>query len=195
VYVQEAITPVAFERSLAQGDPAECYIRRYCERGGWIVKGVKEVYPYNRARWNRFDLLIQREENGKTREFTLEVKNDLKSLESGRAAFEYSQGKDGKKPSGILATKSDFWVHFIYPSGKPIFLNIDTASLKLWILTLFIDGNVRIKKDIGDNYNDVILVEIKDLMRKSSEWVKEAKCTIHKVPKEDGPYLLPETII
>lgn len=43
---------------------------------------------------------------------TIEVKNDIRSLASGNVAIEYHNSKSDK-PSGIMATKADWWVHKI----------------------------------------------------------------------------------
>lgn len=50
------------------------------------------------------------------REFTLEVKYDIKSEQTGNIAIEFFNSKKNKN-SGVAVTKADFWV-FVFPSGE-----------------------------------------------------------------------------
>jgi hypothetical protein len=63
--------------------------------------------------------------------FTFEVKNDVMSYKTGNVAIEYYNSKSNK-PSGVMASQSDFWVHKI--TGT--FFIIKTAYLRSLMTTI-----------------------------------------------------------
>lgn len=65
--------------------------------------------------------------------FYLEVKYDIMSKRTGNIAIEYHNSKKNT-PSGISATKADFWVHIAFTkTGDRMVYIAPVSELKKWI--------------------------------------------------------------
>lgn len=155
------------KRDLKKGEIAEVFLSEKWQKSGWVVKNICEITE-KEDEFKYFDLLV---EKGKHK-MTFEIKNDLKSVETGRLAFEITQGKD-KHASGILSSKADFWVHFYYSRDKQkingFYFIADLIELRKWILTMpFYNKSFFNTKrafqflpEKGDNGNDIIVIDKK----------------------------------
>lgn len=96
------------KNDLIRGDVGEILVSNLFDRAGFEV--VKNLGKFNKL--SDFDLTINKfDEDGHFLfDATLEVKYDIYSAKSGNIAIEYFNSKSNK-PSGLTATKADFWVH------------------------------------------------------------------------------------
>jgi len=169
-----------FKKDLTIGQEAEKYFSRTAE--GWEVL---EVDDDNKS---YYDLkLICGERN-----ITVEVKNDIASHKTGNLGFEYQQTdwRGGKKPSGFMISKADYWVHFYYfKKSVPVkgkYIMVDLAYLRAFLFGIVIkSGKYKIIPDAGDNGNDLMIVkrEICESLFSATEKIK--KCSIHTLSENE----------
>lgn len=80
----------------------------------------------DKKRLSKYDLIFPFAE----KDWTIEVKYDLYAAKSGNIAIEYFNPKTGK-PSGIMATLSDFWIQVLTNPDK-VFM-IKTEKLRKFL--------------------------------------------------------------
>lgn len=93
---------MSIKRDLKNGKDGETIVRDFFTARGFLVN-IKQ------GKFQPYDLEVHHPATGT---FTIEVKYDLYSAKSGNLAFEYFNPKQ-EKPSGILATKADYWCHVL----------------------------------------------------------------------------------
>jgi Holliday junction resolvase-like predicted endonuclease len=144
----------------------------------WFIdKGfaVQSVNKRPRKYWYEYDFLAEKDGTIKT----YEVKNDIASGTYGNIAIEIAQGKTDKKPSGIMTSKSDYWVHFVY--GWNHYFIVETPLLRHWMMQMVLDNaEYRIHQNGGDNRNDIMLIPVKQLLKQIEIWGK--KVAVKKIP-------------
>lgn len=137
-----------FWEDLQLGHRAEEYVRRIC---GDEFPTLKRVVGENPD----YDLIT---DDG----YTIEVKWDLRSRETGNVAIEY---KHRNKPSGITTSKAIEWFIFYYNKfdRKWRYLRIKRVDLLAYLrnnwkyLSFFVGGD--------SNKSDIILIPVRDLER------------------------------
>ena len=131
--------------AFSAGDAGEKLVRDIFERAGYATRKAEEKIGH--------DFLV--DEN-----FRVEVKNDLMSGKTGNIAIEYRNSRKDS-PSGIEATKADYWVHIVYVAGEQQVLLTRTSSL------LKFTKEVKPKKTIasgGDGNADLYIYSITDIV-------------------------------
>lgn len=129
---------------LSIGDKGEQLVKQTLENLGFECEFNKD----KKIRQD-YDLLIKPD-------ITVEIKNDIYSKRSGNVAIEYFNSKS-KKPSGIAATKAQFWCHII--SEIPYICTVD--SLKNFIAT---EKPKRTLTNVGDGNADILLFSIEHIV-------------------------------
>lgn len=111
--------------------------------------------------------------------FTIEVKNDIYAAKSGNLAIEFFNSKSNK-PSGIMATEADFWVHLA--CGSIFFCLVSE-------LKEFLDNNTpdRIIQKGGDGNASLMLYVLESMCPPFEELTKDNFNTkLRKLTKEDN---------
>jgi hypothetical protein len=111
---------MSIKKDLKDGDIGEKIVSKIFEKAKyWAIKNNDTDIRQD------YDLLI----GSLTQKFTIEVKYDIYSEKSGNIAIEYHNSRQNK-PSGIMATKADFWVQVTPNQGSWI---TTVAKLKQYI--------------------------------------------------------------
>ncbi len=140
---------------------------------GFVVRSVQD-----RARkfWHEYDFLAEKDGVCKT----YEVKNDMAGSKYGNIAIEFAQGRKNKKPSGIMTSKSDYWVHFVHGWNK--YFVVETSVLRHWMMQVILDGaECRIHRNGGDNGNDIMLIPVRELIKQTEIW--GSKVVVRQIPE------------
>ncbi len=112
----------SIQRDLAFGRAAEDRVVKLFNECSFDTR----VQP-NKGKFSDYDLESQYS-NGMIQTFTTEVKHDAYAARSGNIAIEMFNPKSGK-PSGLMATKADLWVHII---SDGVYL-ANAERLKKWV--------------------------------------------------------------
>lgn len=87
---------------LAQGDRfVHHWLNECCDLSGWTVEHAP------RGQFKDWDVRLTHVDGNKC---DVEVKSDTRAAQTGNIAIEFACSG---RPSGIAATKADWWVHFI----------------------------------------------------------------------------------
>lgn len=118
---------MSIKKDLVTGDVGEILVGRVFENAGFDV----EKNDGKDAKLSDYDLKVSRfDKDGHFLfDFTIEVKYDIYSAKSGNIAIEYFNSKSNK-PSGLTATKADFWVQVTPDKGLYI---VTVEKLKRYI--------------------------------------------------------------
>lgn len=92
----------------------------------------------------------------------VELKTDYKWQQTGNLCVEY---RYNGKPSGIAATKADFWVHELPKNGNTVgYFMFPVEQFKELCRKEYRKGNIR--NGVGDDgKSDVILIKSSDLLK------------------------------
>ena len=146
---------MTFKDDILKGEAGENILGSLLEKCGFAV-------TKSRGKNDSWDLKASL--NGK--DWYFEVKYDLYSLKSQNIAIEFHNSKTNK-PSGISATKSDFWVHII-PS-KPVKILVCPTDKLLKLVKDAVAGchtdisPLRIVYGGGDKNSDMILFQLSNI--------------------------------
>ena len=149
-----------FDKSVSIGKQAERFVKKYFEKKGYRVQENKAKKASELSKW---DLHIWKHGKG----YYVEVKNDVMSRDTGNVGFEVGQG-EYQKPSCLLTTQSDYWMHIFYTKDSVGLSLCRTSALRQLILTKHLYNRSDVKltfvEGCGDNNADLVLMRIEDFV-------------------------------
>lgn len=151
-----------FVRDLKRGKQAEEFILNSFKDKGFEGLFNRAKDKRNLSKW---DIFVMKDDKA----FYLEVKNDIMSKKTGNIGFEIGQGAS-HKPSCLLSTQSDYWVHIFYTEDNVYVSLCETSRLRQFILTKHLynreDITLRFIQNCGDNNADLIVIPIQEFIDK-----------------------------
>lgn len=134
-----------FRKDFKTGKKAEQLVTKLFEAAGFTVTANESTDKKELIGW---DLCLTKDDIC----VKVEVKYDVMAAKTGNVAVEYFNHKKGE-PSGILATKADYW---IYVFGKDDYWIVEVSVLKKFL------NNERGRMVSGGDNNSQMILYKKD---------------------------------
>lgn len=151
---------MSFKRSKNLGDIAEQLLIQELKQRKYVLDVGLNEDKSKRYEYDVWADVVDNEGFDAERKIvTFEIKYDLYASKSGNWAIEYWNSKKNQ-PSGIMATKADWWVHVVNEESEPVLYLATVVELKA-----FLDKNkpFRTISSGGDNNADLYLYKQEDI--------------------------------